>query len=78
MITTEQVLEEKRSVEQRLDAVSTQLNSERSTLRSMEEVLNEKRRSEWSAEATNKQLEVERNQLQRKVNTLPFTVASRI
>ncbi|XP_069953846.1 centrosomal protein of 135 kDa isoform X2 [Cherax quadricarinatus] len=66
----EKVLEQKRSLEQRLDAATSQLNSERSTVRSMEEVLNEKRRAEWSSEATNKQLEVEKHQLQRKISEL--------
>ncbi|XP_068231559.1 centrosomal protein of 135 kDa-like [Palaemon carinicauda] len=66
--TLEQVLSQKRALEQRLEAFSAQLNSERSTVRSMEEMLNEKRRAEWSSEATNKQLEVEKNQLQRKIS----------
>ena len=61
------MLSQKRALEQRLDAFSTQLNGERSTVRSMEEMLNEKRRAEWSSEATLKQMEVEKNQLQRKV-----------
>ena len=61
------MLSQKRALEQRLDALSTQLNGERSTVRSMEEMLNEKRRAEWSSEATLKQMEVEKNQLQRKV-----------
>lgn len=60
-------MSQKRSLEQRLEAISSQLNSERTTVRSMEEVLNDKRRSEWSLEANNKQLEVEKGQLQRKV-----------
>nr|XP_045584865.1 centrosomal protein of 135 kDa-like isoform X2 [Procambarus clarkii] len=66
----EKVLEQKRSLEQRLDALTSQLNNERSTVRSMEEVLNEKRRAEWSSEANNKQLEVEKHQLQRKISEL--------
>ncbi|XP_064100509.1 cingulin-like [Macrobrachium nipponense] len=66
--TLEQVLSQKRALEQRLEALSSQLNGERSTVRSMEEMLNEKRRSEWSSEATMKQLEVEKNQLQRKIS----------
>ncbi|XP_042218516.1 centrosomal protein of 135 kDa-like isoform X2 [Homarus americanus] len=66
----EKVLEQKRSLEQRLDGISCQLNTERSNARSLEEVLNEKRRAEWSSQASNKQLEVEKHQLQRKVTEL--------
>ncbi|XP_066943148.1 centrosomal protein of 135 kDa-like isoform X1 [Macrobrachium rosenbergii] len=66
--TLEQVLSQKRALEQRFEALSSQLNGERSTVRSMEEMLNEKRRAEWSSEATMKQLEVEKNQLQRKIS----------
>lgn len=65
--TLPQVSEQKRILEQKIDGISAQLATERSTVRSMEDVLNDKRRSEWSSEATMKQLEVEKHQLQRKV-----------
>ena len=55
-------------MEQQLEGTCEQLNSEKSTVRSLEEVLNDKRRSEWSSEANLKQLELEKAQLQRKVN----------
>ena len=51
-----------------MEGTCEQLNSEKSTVRSLEEVLNDKRRSEWSSEANLKQLELEKAQLQRKVN----------
>ncbi|XP_042874854.1 golgin subfamily A member 4-like isoform X2 [Penaeus japonicus] len=66
----EKVMSQKRSLEQRLEGISSQLNSERTTVRSMEEVLNDKRRSEWSLEANNKQLEVEKGQMQRRISEL--------
>ncbi|CAL4066396.1 unnamed protein product [Meganyctiphanes norvegica] len=68
--TLEKALSEKRNAEAKVAALTQQINSERTALRSMEEALNDHRRSEWSSETTSKQLEMERNQLHRKVQSL--------
>ena len=67
-------MEEKRSLEARLDSLSAQLQSERNALRSLEETLQEKRQREFALDSDMKRLEMEKIKLQRKVNSLTVNV----
>lgn len=60
-------MNEKRSLERRVDALTSQSANDRSTLRSLEEMLAEKRKTEFVTESSLQQAKVENTQLQRKV-----------